>query len=421
MLQALVRHLHGFAREVRLTLPEWEAGIGFLTRTGQMCDDRRQEFILLSDTLGLSMLADAIAHPTPEGATESTVLGPFYVADAPPRPDGADIADGQAGAPFRFEGQVTTPEGRPIPGAWVDVWQSDDDGYYDVPEAGRRGLAARPLPRRRRGSVPALDHPAHRLPDPRRRPGGRHAQGHRAAPVAARASPLHDRRRRAPHPRHPPLRRGRPLARQRRGLRGQGHPGDRAPAARAAARPPPTGSARRRVVVAPPPLRPRTRMRARRPRGDPRALARAGGGSWRGRGRRRLHGRLGGARRRALALPRRRARVTGSDHLLFLAGVVFFPHRLRDVAVYATLFTLGHSVTLLGGVLGGLRLSAYLVDAVIGLSVAWKALDNLGAFRGWHGYDPRAAVLGFGLVHGFGLSTKLQDLGLRRRRSAGRC
>lgn len=136
LMQALVRHLHGFAREVRLTIPEWEAAIGFLTRTGQMCDDRRQEFILLSDTLGLSMLVDAIANPTPEGATESTVLGPFYVSDAPPVADGADISGGLKGAAFRFEGQVTTPGGTPLPGAWIDVWQSDDDGYYDVQKPG---------------------------------------------------------------------------------------------------------------------------------------------------------------------------------------------------------------------------------------------------------------------------------------------
>ena len=132
VMSALVRHLHDFAREVKLTEAEWSAGIEFLTATGQKCDAQRQEFILLSDTLGLSMLVDAIAHPTPEGATASTVLGPFYVADAPPRADGSDIALGQPGAPFRFEGRVTTPDGAPIPGAWVDVWQSDDDGYYDV-------------------------------------------------------------------------------------------------------------------------------------------------------------------------------------------------------------------------------------------------------------------------------------------------
>jgi hypothetical protein len=106
--------------------------------------------------------------------------------------------------------------------------------------------------------------------------------------------------------------------------------------------------------------------------------------------------------------------VTGYDHLLFLFGVIFFLYRMREVAVYVTLFALGHSVTLLAGVLGGLHVNPYLVDAIIGLSVVYKALDNLGAFRAWFGVQPntRAAVLIFGLFHGFGLATKLQDFSL---------
>ena len=106
--------------------------------------------------------------------------------------------------------------------------------------------------------------------------------------------------------------------------------------------------------------------------------------------------------------------VTGYDHLLFLFGVIFFLYRLKDVATYVTLFALGHSVTLLIGVLGGLKMNAYLIDAVIGLSVVYKALDNLGAFRQWLGYQPntKMAVLIFGLFHGFGLATKLQDFNL---------
>ena len=104
--------------------------------------------------------------------------------------------------------------------------------------------------------------------------------------------------------------------------------------------------------------------------------------------------------------------VTGHDHLLFLFGVVFFLYRLRDVAGYVTLFAIGHSTTLLLGVLGRWRVDAHLVDAVIGLSVVWKALDNLGAFRRWFGVQPdaRAAVLVFGFFHGLGLATKLQEL-----------
>jgi hypothetical protein len=103
--------------------------------------------------------------------------------------------------------------------------------------------------------------------------------------------------------------------------------------------------------------------------------------------------------------------VTGYDHLAFLAGVIFLLHRLRDVALYASLFALGHTITLLGAVLGGWRADAYLVDAVIGLSVVYKGFENIGGFQaiGWK-FDPRMAVLGFGLVHGLGLATKVQEL-----------
>lgn len=106
--------------------------------------------------------------------------------------------------------------------------------------------------------------------------------------------------------------------------------------------------------------------------------------------------------------------VTGYDHLLFLVGVVFFLFRMRDIALYVSLFSLGHSITLLAGVYFQIRVEPHLVDAVIGLSVAWKALENLGGFRTLFGVqpDPRAAVFGFGLIHGFGLATKLQALNL---------
>jgi hypothetical protein len=107
--------------------------------------------------------------------------------------------------------------------------------------------------------------------------------------------------------------------------------------------------------------------------------------------------------------------VTGYDHLLFLAGVVFFLYRLKDVALYATLFALGHSATLLLGVLGGIHANAYIVDAIIGVSVAYKALENLGALaRIGIAINPRVAVLAFGLAHGFGLATRLQDFALSR-------
>jgi hypothetical protein len=112
--------------------------------------------------------------------------------------------------------------------------------------------------------------------------------------------------------------------------------------------------------------------------------------------------------------------VTGYDHLLFLAGVIFFLYRLKDVALYVTLFAIGHSTTLLIGVLAGVHASPYIVDAIIGLSVVYKALENIGALkRMGFNIDPRAAVLLFGLAHGFGLSTKLQELSLAREGLTG--
>ncbi|HEX8570646.1 MAG TPA: HupE/UreJ family protein [Caulobacteraceae bacterium] len=108
--------------------------------------------------------------------------------------------------------------------------------------------------------------------------------------------------------------------------------------------------------------------------------------------------------------------VTGYDHLLFLFGVIFFLYRLKDVSIYVTMFAVGHSTTLLLGVLTGVSVSAYLVDAIIGLSVVYKALDNMGAYQRWFGVQPntKAATLIFGLFHGFGLATKLQDFELSR-------
>lgn len=108
--------------------------------------------------------------------------------------------------------------------------------------------------------------------------------------------------------------------------------------------------------------------------------------------------------------------VTGYDHLLFLVGVIFFLYRTREVAGYVTLFAIGHSVTLLYGVLAGTHVNAYIVDAIIGLSVVYKALDNLGAFQRWFGFQPntKAAVLIFGFFHGFGLATKLQEFTLAK-------
>ena len=145
LVQALTRHLHAFATEVGLTQGEWEECIRILTETGQITDDRRQEFILWSDTLGLSMLVDALANPLPSGATESTVLGPFYMPGSPVRPYGGAIAEEVAGAPAWIHGKVLDLEGSPIAGAELDVWQNGDDRLYAVqnPEAPEDHLRGR--------------------------------------------------------------------------------------------------------------------------------------------------------------------------------------------------------------------------------------------------------------------------------------
>jgi hydroxyquinol 1,2-dioxygenase len=130
--ESLVRHLHAFLREVRPTEAEWAVGIDFLTSTGRMCSNTRQEFILLSDTLGATMLVDSINHPGADGSTETTVLGPFYVENPPEFPLGADISSAMPGPKLFIEASVKDTEGRPIPNAAVDIWHSDIDGYYDV-------------------------------------------------------------------------------------------------------------------------------------------------------------------------------------------------------------------------------------------------------------------------------------------------
>jgi hydroxyquinol 1,2-dioxygenase len=137
--QSLVRHLHAFIAEVEPSEQEWATAIDFLTRTGQISDERRQEFILLSDVLGVSMLVIGINHRVPDGATESTVFGPFFVAGAPAVEHGEDIAAGAPGVPCLMSGTIRDVDGAPIPGAVIDVWQADEDGFYDVQY---EGLAA---------------------------------------------------------------------------------------------------------------------------------------------------------------------------------------------------------------------------------------------------------------------------------------
>ena len=142
IMQRLVQYLHDFVRDVDLTFDEWRLAIDYLTRTGQICSNARQEFILLSDTLGVSMLVDAINHRARGGATDTTVLGPFYVKGAPQLPNGADISGGVAGEPLYFSGSVRTTDGHPLSDALVEVWQSDTDGYYDVQRSDQLNLRA---------------------------------------------------------------------------------------------------------------------------------------------------------------------------------------------------------------------------------------------------------------------------------------
>lgn len=138
VLQALTRHLHAFVREVRLTEAEWAAGIEFLNAAGRITDDRRQEFILLSDVLGISMQTVAVNNEAYGDATEATVFGPFFVDDAPLIDNGGDIAGGAPGQPCWVEGTVTDTEGAPIAGARIEVWEADEDGFYDVQYADDR-------------------------------------------------------------------------------------------------------------------------------------------------------------------------------------------------------------------------------------------------------------------------------------------
>lgn len=136
VMSALVRHLHAAVKEVEPTHEEWLAAIKFLSQTGQMCSDWRQEYILLSDVLGVSMLVDAINHRRPSAATPNTILGPFYVADAPHYPLGADICLDGKGQPMVVQGRVTGLDGEPVAGATLEVWQTNDDGFYDVQQQG---------------------------------------------------------------------------------------------------------------------------------------------------------------------------------------------------------------------------------------------------------------------------------------------
>jgi hydroxyquinol 1,2-dioxygenase len=144
VMTSMVKHLHAFVREVRPTQEEWFEGIKFLTETGHWCDDKRQEFILMSDTLGVSMLVDFINYGKEGDETESTVLGPFFVEGAPELPMGASIVKpGTVGEPCMASGNVRGMDGKPIAGAIIDVWQGAGDGFYDVQTSSGMNLRAR--------------------------------------------------------------------------------------------------------------------------------------------------------------------------------------------------------------------------------------------------------------------------------------
>lgn len=143
IMTSLITHLHDFVREVSLTESEWMTAIEFLTEVGRTCTPKRQEFILLSDTLGVSVLVITLNHPADEGSAESTVLGPFYWEGAPDLPLGSDLARGVIGEPTFYSGRVLALDGRPLANALLDIWSGDGDGNYDMQIPGELGMKAR--------------------------------------------------------------------------------------------------------------------------------------------------------------------------------------------------------------------------------------------------------------------------------------
>ncbi|KAL3431803.1 Intradiol ring-cleavage dioxygenase [Aspergillus tetrazonus] len=139
VLERLVTHLHDFARETRLSSAEWMTGLKFLTEVGQICTDVRQEFILLSDVLGLSILVDSIDHPKPPGSTEGTVLGPFHTHEAEELSQGGLMSKDPAGEPLLVVCTIKDTDGKPIEGVKIDIWETDSTGHYDVQHADRSG------------------------------------------------------------------------------------------------------------------------------------------------------------------------------------------------------------------------------------------------------------------------------------------
>lgn len=139
VMTSLVKHIHAFVRDIEPTQAEWATAIDFLTRTGKMSDDKRQEFILFSDVLGVSMLVDALNHRRPSGATPSTVEGPFHIPDAPAMSNGANMAANAPGIPCFCVGKVRGLAGEPVAGAMLDLWQTDGEGLYEAQRPGIDG------------------------------------------------------------------------------------------------------------------------------------------------------------------------------------------------------------------------------------------------------------------------------------------
>jgi hydroxyquinol 1,2-dioxygenase len=143
VMTSLITHLHDFVRKVQLTEPEWLAAIRFLTDVGRTCTDQRQEFILLSDTLGVSVLIITLNHPADQGSVESTVMGPFYWEGAPDLARGSNLAEGVQGEPTIYSGLVLSADGRPLENALLDIWSGDGEGNYDMQMPGETGMKAR--------------------------------------------------------------------------------------------------------------------------------------------------------------------------------------------------------------------------------------------------------------------------------------
>ena len=143
VMTSLITHLHDFVREVRLTEPEWITAIQFLTEVGQTCTEKRQEFVLLSDTLGVSVLVITLNHPADMGSVESTVLGPFYWEGAPELQRGSNLAEGVKGEPAFYSGRVLGEDGKPLENALLDIWSGDGEGNYDMQIPGETAMKAR--------------------------------------------------------------------------------------------------------------------------------------------------------------------------------------------------------------------------------------------------------------------------------------